>query len=124
MAGLPICAPRLSREQALDYGTILESLRKLFTKRESDLALSSQALSPTGSSTSKDILSMLWAGFCLANEQQRLGGKRNAFDKSYLKVKMEADIISQGHVKVKDFGARTLTFVEQHYSGAVSFLRL
>jgi len=32
---------------------------------------------------------------------------------------MEADIIASGTVKVKDFGTRTLTFVEQHYSGTV-----
>jgi hypothetical protein len=31
MAGLPIASPRLSREQGLDFGTILESLRKLFS---------------------------------------------------------------------------------------------
>jgi hypothetical protein len=35
---------------------------------------------------------------------------------------MEGDIIASGSVKVKDFGARTLTFVEQHYSGHVSHL--
>jgi hypothetical protein len=31
MAGLPIASPRLSTEQGLDFGTILESLRKLFS---------------------------------------------------------------------------------------------
>lgn len=31
LAALPIIAPRLQKEQALDYGTLLETLRKLFT---------------------------------------------------------------------------------------------
>jgi len=41
MAGLPIAAGRLQKEQALDYGSILESLRKIMGQREQRLALKS-----------------------------------------------------------------------------------
>jgi len=39
MAGLPLAANKLSSEQALDYGSILETMRKLMSQREQKLLL-------------------------------------------------------------------------------------
>ncbi len=61
----------MSKEEALDYGSILEALRKLFTLREERLHLASQVLSPLKSGKGKDVLTMIWEGFQQANE----GGK-------------------------------------------------
>jgi len=73
LAALPIIAPRLQREQALDYGTLLETLRKLFTQRKI-----STILSPLKGS--QDHLSLLWTSFSLESNP------RNSYDKAYLHV--------------------------------------
>jgi hypothetical protein len=55
----------LSKEETLDYGSILESLRKLFSQREQRLKLTSTVLSPikSGGGKCKDVLTMIWEGF-------------------------------------------------------------
>lgn len=117
IAGLPIAAARLSKEQALDYGTILESLRKLMGARETRMKeFSSAALAPikVGKGYSeKDILQMIWEGFCQESESKGSSGKRGSYGKAYLKVseRFEREI-TLSTPRVKDFGARTLTFVE------------
>ena len=73
-------------------------------------------------------MTLLWEGF--TNESSSLGGsgsssggaggqkrKRNSYEKAFLRVgeRLERDIVeSKSMVKVKDFGQRTLSFVEYH----------
>jgi hypothetical protein len=63
MAGLMVATSRLQREVALDYGSILESLKKIFGAREVRLTFKAQALAPVKKPLSKDLLSQLWEGF-------------------------------------------------------------
>jgi hypothetical protein len=58
MAGLMVAASRLQqREVALDYGSILESLKKIFAGRDARLTFKAQALAPVKKPLSKDLLS-------------------------------------------------------------------
>ena len=81
----------------MDYGSILESLRKLFSQREQRLKLTSSVLSPlkNGGGKCKDVLTMIWEGFQQANEsgKQRISA---TYSKAYLKVpeKLEKEILS------------------------------
>lgn len=113
MAGLPISASRLSKEETLDYGSILEALRKLFTQREQRLTFSSQAICPIKNGKCKDVLTMIWEGFQQANES---GKQRIAltFGKAFLKVpeKFEKEIVSGPIKQVKDFKGVNVSFVE------------
>jgi len=90
----------LSKEQALDYGSILESLTKLFNNRQPPALLK-----PISQTQQKDLLTLLWEGFI--NDSSSLGGsggasgsgqkrKRNSFEKAFLRVgeKLERDIIN------------------------------
>lgn len=70
MAGLMIASARLQREVGLDYGSILESLKKVFGARELRMQFKAQALAPVKKPTSKDLLTQLWEGFCSYNETQ------------------------------------------------------
>ena len=63
MAGLMVATGRLQREVALDYGSILESLKKIFAGRDARLTFKAQALVPVKKPLSKDLLSQLWEGF-------------------------------------------------------------
>jgi hypothetical protein len=64
MAGLMIAAQRMQKEQTLDYGSILEGIKKVFAQRDVRGALKAQALAPVKKPATKDLLTQLWEGFC------------------------------------------------------------
>ena len=54
----------MSKEEALDYGSILEAIRKMFSNRDQRLKISSEVLSPNRQNkNTKDVLTMMWQGF-------------------------------------------------------------
>ena len=65
LAALPIAAQKLSREQSIDYGTILESVKSLLKEREKV----SFAFSPfkqnneTSQKANSDLVLKMWEAF-------------------------------------------------------------
>lgn len=115
MAGLMIATSRLQREVALDYGSILESLKKIFGAREQRLSLKSQALAPVKKPMSKDLLSQLWEGFCAYNENSKKVTLIQSYAQSYQRIseKFQAEISMQTKNVLKgDKLGTSISFVE------------
>jgi hypothetical protein len=83
MAGLMVATGRLQREVALDYGSILESLKKIFAARDARLTFKAQALAPVKKPLSKDLLSQLWEGFQAYNETAKKQTLLYSYAQSY-----------------------------------------